>query len=120
MMKDKIRIRELEIDCIIGTQPKERAAKQTVSISLVLECDLARAGKSDSIEDTVDYKLLKDHIVSEISKSDFFLIEKMATHIADLCLNAYEVHLVTVTVDKPGALTGAKSVAVEVTKRRDP
>ena len=108
----------MEIDCIIGTQPKERVSKQTVSISLVLECNLARAGKSDYIEDTVDYKLLKDHIVSEISKSDFFLIERMATHVADLCLKADEVYSVTVTVDKLGALTGAKSVAVEITKRR--
>jgi FolB domain-containing protein len=119
MTNDRIHIRGMEIDCIIGTQPKERVAKQRVSVSLVLEYDLAPAGKSDRIEDTVDYKVLKDRIVAEITKSDFFLIERMAAHIADLCMEGGDMPSVTVTVDKPGALTGAKSVAVEIRRRRD-
>ena len=118
MYKDKIFIRKLEVSCIIGTQPKERVAKQMVSISIVLLCDLERAGKSDCIEDTIDYKILKDRIVAEIRNSNFFLIERMAAHISEICLESELVCEVTVTVDKYGALTGARSVAVEVIRNR--
>ena len=118
MTHDKIRICDLEVDCIIGTQPKERVATQKVSISLVLECDLESAGQSDRIEDTADYKVLKDRIADEIKKSDFYLIERMAAYVSELCLEAKHVRAVTVTVDKLGALTGARSVAVEITRRR--
>ena len=76
------------------------------------------AGASDRIGDTVDYKVLKDRIVDEIGGSQHFLIEKLAEHVAGLCLDDARVRAVTVTVDKPGALTGARSVAVEITRHR--
>ena len=117
-MTDRITIRDLEIECIVGTQPKERVTPQTVRINIVLECDLAPAAKSDDIADTVDYKLLKNRLVEAIERSDFYLIERMAEHVAGMCLEEARVQAVTVTVDKPGALTGARSVAVEITRKR--
>ena len=119
-MTDRIYMRDLEVRCIVGIRPKERVTKQTVRINLVLECDLARAGRSDRIEDTVDYKVLKDRLVREVGASQHFLIEKMAAHVAGICLEDRRVKAVTVTVDKPGALTGARSVAVEIRRRRKP
>ena len=115
-MADKIYVRDLAIDCIIGIEPKERIAKQTVVINLVLTADLAPAAQSDRIEDTVDYKDLKNRLLDDIGASDFLLIERMAEHIAAMCLSDSRVTRATVTVDKPGALTGARSVAVEITR----
>lgn len=117
-MNDRIHVRDLQVPCIIGIFPKERLAKQTVLLNLVLECDLAPAARSDRIEDTVDYKTLKDRLVGEIGRSEHFLIERLAQHAADLCLADIRVRAVTVTVDKPGALTGARSVAVEIRRER--
>ncbi len=115
-MSDRIYVRDLEIDCIIGTQPKERIAKQAVRINIAMSCDLSIAAASDTIDDTVDYKILKDRLVSEIGESNYFLIERMADHVARICLEDTRVSSVTVAVDKPGALTGARSVAVEITR----
>ena len=42
----------------------------------------------------------------------------MAEHCAQICLKPEKVQQVTVTIDKPGALRFARSVAVEVTRRR--
>ncbi|MCE9614087.1 MAG: dihydroneopterin aldolase [Lentisphaerae bacterium] len=117
-MSDRIFVRDLAVSCIVGIHPKERVAKQTVLINLALECDLAPAARSDNIADTVDYKVLKDRVVQAVSVSEHFLIEKMAEHVAGICLQDTRVRAATVTVDKPGALTGARSVAVEITRRR--
>ena len=53
-------------------------------------------------------------IVGELAGSHYFLIETMAARIADICLAAEGVKAVTVSVDKPGALRRARSVAVEI------
>jgi FolB domain-containing protein len=113
-MPDKIYIRDLELSCIIGTNPHERQVKQTVCINIALDCDLEPPGRSDCLDDTLDYKLLKDRISENISASRYFLIEKLAHQVAELCLAERRVQGVRVTVDKPGALTGARSVAAEI------
>ena len=118
MMADKIIIKDLALQCIIGTNPEEREVKQDIIINLTLECDLASAGGSDKIADTLNYKTLKKEILDFSKKSDFFLIERLADQIADRCLHYQEVKLVTVMVDKPGALSSARSVAVEIQRSR--
>lgn len=118
-MADRIYIRDLRVTCIIGINPVERVEPQDVVINIVLECDLAEACASDAIEDTINYKTLKDELVAFCSHSAFFLIERLADEIARHCLNRPRVTRVTVCVDKPGALTGARSVAVEIERHRD-
>jgi len=115
---DKMYIRDIRLRCIIGTKPVERKKKQWVVINVVLDCDLRKAGRSDRLEDTINYKDLKDRIAELVEKSKFFLIERMADRIASLCLETPGVRAVTVTVDKPGALTKARSAAVEIRRRR--
>lgn len=118
-MSERIHIRDLRVACIIGINPRERVEPQDVVINIRMDCDLASACKSDSIEDTVNYKTLKDELTAFCANSSFFLIERLADEIAARCMVPARVRQVTVSVDKPGALTGARSVAVEVERRRD-
>jgi len=117
-MSDRILIRDLGVSCIIGTNSEERENKQNVSINLAIEVDLSKAGSSDRIEDTLDYRALKDRLFGHVAASEYFLIERMASEIADICLREPLAGAVTVTVDKPGALTKAKSVAVEIRREK--
>ena len=111
---DKIYIRNLALRCIIGIYPEERENKQDVIVNIVMGVDLAKPGLSDDIEDTVNYKSIKKEVLALVEASDYFLVEKMAQEIATLCLANTRVAHVTVTVDKPGALRFAESVAVEI------
>lgn len=115
---NRIYIRELALRCIIGVFPEERGKRQDVIINVVMDCDFHRAAETDQLEDTVDYKTIKLAIVSMVESSDFNLIETLADRVADICLRDDKVNRVTVTVDKPGALRFARSVAVEMTKGR--
>jgi FolB domain-containing protein len=113
---DKIIIRDLKIETIVGTFERERKEKQDVILNIEISCELRKAGKSDKLEDTVDYKTLKNKIIRLVEKSKFFLIEKTAESVADLCLATHGVKAVKVTVDKPGALRYSRSVAVEIVR----
>lgn len=115
---DKIHIRDLKLQCIIGINPEERKEKQTVLINIILHCNLEQAGKTDDIKDTVDYKSVKQKIVALVENSSFFLIETLAQNIAELCLAQRGVSEVNVILDKPGALRYARSVAVDICRKR--
>lgn len=115
---DKIHIRDLQARCIVGINDWEREKKQDVVINLTLWADLKKACVGDSIDDTVNYKPLKNRIVEMVEASRFNLIERMAEEIAEICLTDPLVERVDVTVDKSGALRFARSVAVEITRAR--
>ena len=117
--RDRIHIQDLLARCIVGLNPDEREAEQDVLINLTLWADLRAAGRSDDVQDTVDYSRLKKRILETVEASDDLLIERLAQRVADLCLDDPRVDRVVVRLDKPGALRFAKSVAVEIDRRRD-
>jgi dihydroneopterin aldolase/D-erythro-7,8-dihydroneopterin triphosphate epimerase len=115
---DRIHIRDLALRCIVGVNADERREKQDVVFQITLHADLARAGASDNIRDTVDYKAIKKRIVRLAEASNCFLLEKLAEEVAGLCLEDPRVARVDVSVEKPGALRFARAAAVEITRRR--
>lgn len=115
---DRIYIHDLTIPCLIGINEDERLAKQEININIILEADIKKACESDDIKDTVDYKKLKVKIVDHIKDSSYFLIEKLASVIVDICLENKLVKQATVKVDKPHALSYARTVSVEITRRQ--
>src|SRR5262245_16203493 len=60
---DKVILKRLEVECIIGIFPRERKAKQKVQIDLEFPCDAARAARTDHIDDTVDYKRISKAVL---------------------------------------------------------
>ena len=116
---DKIYIRDLALRCIIGVNNDERTEKQDVIINVILFTDTRKAGQSDNLEDSVDYKMVKKTILFLVENSEFLLIEKLAEEIAKVCLDDSKVQKVNVTVDKPGVLRYTRSVAVEIVRARE-
>ena len=117
-MMDRIFIKDLLVRCVLGLSDEERREKQDVLIDVVLFVDLAKAGRSDRAEDTVDYRALKKDVLAAAEGSQFHLAEALAERLADVCLAHGAVERVQVTVENPGALRFARSVAVEIERGR--
>jgi dihydroneopterin aldolase/D-erythro-7,8-dihydroneopterin triphosphate epimerase len=117
-LMDKIYIKDLVLDCIIGVFPEERHKRQEITINLCLETDLRAAGRSDALEDTVDYKAIKQSIIAMVEESKYQLIESIAEHTAQICLLDRKVRRVTVHIEKHGCLQHAKSAAVEIVREQ--
>jgi len=115
---DEIIIKDLKVRCIIGTLPRERRVKQRLIINLSLACNCETAGKSDSLNDAVNYKDVCDKVVALCLAGKFMLIEKLAHEIGTICLTDKNVRQVTVRIDKPGALPLAASAAVIITRKQ--
>ena len=111
---DKVFIKDLEVETIIGIYDWEREVRQLISISLVMDFDLTEAAKSDKIEDSLDYKKISKRIIKLAERLKSKLIENLAQKIADTILNEFPVSSIVVTVEKPGALRGSRSVGVTI------
>jgi FolB domain-containing protein len=116
---DRILISDLSARCIIGINEEERREKQDVLINLVIFADLAKAAKSDRFDDSVDYRALKKKVLNMVERSRYYLLEALAESIARICLEQPGIMLVQVRVDKPSALRFARSVGVEIERKRE-
>ena len=115
---DKIYVRDLQLRCIIGIYPEERKNKQDVVVNMTLEGAFSDAADTDNIENTANYKTITKKTIALVEESEFFLIETLAEKICEICLEDPRVQRTTVTLDKPGALRFARSVAVEITRSK--
>ena len=115
---DKIRITGMSLRCIVGVNEHERREKREVVIGVCLHADLSRAVRSDSVAHTVDYEAVEQRIVHLVDGSDFHLLEALAEAVAQACLEFDGVEHVSVTVEKPGALTHTPTVAIEIARNK--
>ncbi len=115
---DKIVIRDLLVRCITGVTAEERREKQDVLITVALSVDLSVAGKSDRVEDAVNYRPLKKRILALAEQSQYHLIEALAERVAIECLEDTRIREVQINVEKPSALRFARTVGVEIVRRR--
>jgi dihydroneopterin aldolase/2-amino-4-hydroxy-6-hydroxymethyldihydropteridine diphosphokinase len=119
-MTDRIQLRGVEAFGYHGVLPDEKRDGQPFVIDVVMELDLATAGVSDGLDDTVSYAEVAGEVVARITGPSFDLIERLAEVVADDVLSHRLVDAVTVTVHKPQAPVGHpfSDVAVEVHRTR--
>ena len=115
-MTDQIEISALRVVAIVGALPHEREIAQPLQIDLTLDVDLADAGRSDDLDDTVHYGLVADQVVALVQESKDTLLERLAARIADEVLTFDRVEAVTVLVTKlrPPIAADAASTAVRI------
>ncbi len=116
---DKIFIHELKTEAIIGIFDWERQVKQTVLVDIEMSADVARAARSDSIDDTLNYKRVAKRVLALVEVSQYHLIETLAEHIAMVILGDFAVDWVRIMVRKPGAVRGSRDVGVIIERDRD-
>jgi 7,8-dihydroneopterin aldolase/epimerase/oxygenase len=102
----------LEIETIIGIYDWERETKQTVILDIEMAFDIQKAAETDDIQFTLDYKTVSKRIIGFVESSQFFLVEKLITEIANIIRNEFDVPWVKITLNKKGAIRGASDVGI--------
>ena len=118
---DRIYIKGLDVFAYHGVMPKEKRDGQRSAMDISLDCDLSRAGRTDRLEDTVDYTAVMDAAVQAMTENSYDLIERAASRTAEAILRAEEkVERLTLCLRKPEAPIDKifDYVAVEITRER--
>lgn len=100
---DCIQVNKIRSYGYTGYLPEERVLGQWFEVDLTLWLDLAAAGESDDIADTLDYRQAIETVKQLITTSKFSLVEKLASAIAQALLQLDRVQRVQVRLSKPAA-----------------
>jgi dihydroneopterin aldolase len=104
---DTIRIARLELSCVVGIRPAERHRRQRIALSIELDVDLSRAGRSGRIGQTIDYSVVADEVAFLLEFREYRLVEMATEEIAAMILGSHPAaERVHVTLEKPEALRG--------------
>jgi len=116
---DKIHIEGLEVFALIGVYDWEREHQQRLIVDVELTADLSMAAQTDDVDNTLNYAEVAQGISEFASKSQFKLIEALASHMVDWLLQFFPMlKTVRLKLSKPDILANAQNVAVEFTKER--
>jgi dihydroneopterin aldolase len=98
---DLIELRGLRLSGIVGVLDHERTQPQPLDLDIDVAADLAPAGASDDLADTVNYGELCAVAERVVTTTSFQLLEALAGAIADAMLQVDErIAAVTVSVRK--------------------
>jgi len=122
-MTDHIRLNDMVFYGYHGVLPEERALGQRFIVDVDMSVDLRAAGRSDDLQQTINYAevytLTRDIVVGE----PLLLIEAVAQRIADRVLAGYSaVDRIMVRIRKPevpiaGSVLGSSEVCIERDRR---
>ena len=103
-----------------GYLPEEQVLGQWFEVDLRLWLDLAPAGQTDRIEDTLDYRSIISAVKEIIATAKYALVEKLAETIVTTVLAYDMVQQVELKLHKPGAPIpdfGGK-ITIELTRKK--
>jgi dihydroneopterin aldolase len=118
---DLIELRGLRIAGVVGVLPHEQAQPQPLQLDLDVALDVAPAGASDDLADTVDYGALCEAVEQVVTRTSYALLEALTEHVAATVLACDErIRSVTVVVRKlrPPVAQHLDTSGVRITRTR--
>ncbi len=117
---DIVFIRDLQVETVIGIYDWERKIRQTISLDIDMATDIQKAATSDNIDDTLSYKTVAKRLITFIEESEYELVESLAEKICSIIREEFNVPWVRLTLHKPGAVRGSRSVGVMIERGQKP
>lgn len=122
IVADRVEVRGLRVMGVCGVLPEEQARPQPLELDLDAVVDLAAAGQSDALEDTLDYGALCEVAERVVTEGRHALVERIAERVAEIVLADDRVQEVSVAVRKlrPPVPQDLATAGVRITRRRGP
>jgi 7,8-dihydroneopterin aldolase/epimerase/oxygenase len=116
---DRILLEGMSFQGRHGVRPAERERPQEFKVDIEVDCDLSEPGKSDRIEDSVDYRQVRAIAKEVIEGESLRLLETLAARIAEKVLQLEKVGGVSVRISKrPESMQPIAAAAVRINRTR--
>ena len=118
---DRILLQGMQFYSYHGGSREERTLGQPFQVDLEVEKDLASAGKSDRLEDTVSYAHIFRVVRDVMAGEPMELLEALAEEIASRSLDSFSIDSIRVRITKTrppikGAVLSGAAVEIYRTK----
>ncbi|HTY02238.1 MAG TPA: dihydroneopterin aldolase [Rhodocyclaceae bacterium] len=115
---DFIFIEEMRVDAHVGIYAREKAAPQSLEISLTFGVP-DEAARDDDIAKTIDYAEVIARIRAELAARHFNLLETLGEFVIALMLDEFRAPWVKISIAKVGVASGVRRVGVQIERRRN-
>jgi 7,8-dihydroneopterin aldolase/epimerase/oxygenase len=114
---DFIFIDDMRVEAHVGIFEREKAAPQTLEISLTFGVP-DEAAQDDDIDKTIRYDAVIDRIRAELAMRHFNLLETLGEYVIGMLLNEFGAPWVKISIAKMGIMKGVRRVGVQIERSR--
>lgn len=115
---NKILIKGLKINTVVGVYDWERENQQLVIADVELCTDFSLAGRSDDVADTVDYAIVAELITKTVTEAQSKLLERLGELICERIFANFPVSEIDLTLKKPDILSDVEYVGIRIVRSR--
>lgn len=114
---DFIFIDDMRVEAHVGIFEREKAAPQTLEISLTFGVP-DEAARDDDIDKTIRYDTVIERIRAELAARHFNLLETLGEYVIGLLLDEFRAPWVKISIAKVGIMKGVRRVGVQIERSR--
>lgn len=119
MLTRRIFFTQLALDARIGILEHELRATQPLHIDAELDVEVTEAVDDQNIHSVLDYRMLREAIVSECTQAHVNLLETLIERVVNRLFREFaEVQRVKIRISKPSAFSDCAAVGIELDRRR--
>lgn len=115
----RVFVRDLMVSCVIGVHRHERTGAQRVRINIDLTVAEDRRPINDRLDNVVCYEEVVNRVREIAEGGHINLVETLAEHIADSCLEDERVRRAVIRVEKLDVFADASSVGIEIERCKE-
>jgi dihydroneopterin aldolase len=116
---DKIFIRGLTVETLIGIHAWEQRTPRPLIFDLELGTDIREAASSDNVRDAIDYQAVSEAVAKFTQENPVGLLETLAERLSRQLFRQFPILSLKLSINKPGAVAGVKAMGVEIDRRRE-
>ena len=118
-IKRTVLIKDFHIKEIIGIHKHERINKQKIIFNIVIDVNQNTLPDENSLSSIVDYEKITNKLKNLAENKSYNFLESLAEDSFDEIFKDKRINSVKIKIEKPDAISNAKSVGVEVFKSRN-
>jgi len=114
---DKVFIRGLKVDAVIGVFDWEKQVQQPLIFDLEMAWDITQAAQTDELKYALNYAAVSERVIEFVTGHQFELLETLLEKLAALLIAEFQIPEILIRVEKPAVVPEAQAVGLEIVRR---
>ena len=111
---DKVFIRGLKVETIIGVFDWEKQVRQPLMFDLEMDWDITKAAARDDLAYALHYAAVSDRVIEFVQGNRYDLLERLLVQLAETLRNEFSIARIKIRVEKPAVAPNAIAVGLEI------
>lgn len=111
---DKVFIRGLTVEAVIGVFDWEKQVQQPLIFDLEMDWDITQAAETDDLQYALNYAAVTDRVIAFVQANQYDLLERLLVQLAETLRQEFSIPKIKIRVEKPAVAPHAQAVGLEI------